>query len=103
MDNITLDAYVYCDSYSTPEDVATGVKRPMLSLGERSRYFEREGHLLIGTAKVTLSLYDQRKLHEEKLAALTEMLRRERVSTEIKQNAILEQISKLQAIEHSPT
>ena len=100
MENLTLDAYVYCPRWTHPEQIIKGEAIPTMSINQRSDYFESEGYTLIGRATVTVALYSEDKMREQQLEALKGALQRERAATEVRQNAILDSISKLQAIEY---
>lgn len=97
----TYEMHAYVSKYAD-ENYASDPefhKRVMLSNG-RSDYFEGEGYLCIGMASVTLEYTtDKQTLCDEKLASLNRQLTKERAETEVRQNAILLQISKLQALE----
>lgn len=53
----------------------------------------------VGTAHITVELLDAKEIQHEQLAALQAQLQKERADSQVRQNAILEQISKLQALE----
>lgn len=56
-------------------------------------------YVKVGTAHVTIELLDAKEIQNEQLASLQAQLQKERADSQVRQNAILEQISKLQALE----
>jgi hypothetical protein len=61
-------------------------------------YYEREGYAHIGTATVTLEIHSEDKILKAQITALKAQLEAVRADAQVKENAILLQISKLQAI-----
>lgn len=57
------------------------------------------GWIKVGTAHITVELLDPKEMQGEQLAALQAQLQKERADSQVRQNAILDQISKLQALE----
>lgn len=57
------------------------------------------GWIKVGVAHITVDLLDPKDMQGEQLAALQAQLQKERADSQMRQNAILEQISKLQALE----
>lgn len=53
----------------------------------------------VGKAHITIELLDAKEIQNEQLASLQAKLQKERADSQVRQNAILEQISKLQALE----
>lgn len=96
----TIKAFVYINPWTTVDSLKSGKQTPVLSLGGRSEYYESEDYSLIGEADVNIEFYDADTIREQQLEALKGALQRERAATEVRQNAILESISKLQAIEY---
>lgn len=58
------------------------------------------GWTKVGIAHITIELLDIKDIQHEQLAALQAQLQKERADSQVRQNAILEQISKLTAIEY---
>lgn len=54
----------------------------------------------VGTAKLTAEMLPIDSIHDSRLAALKAELEKERAESQMKQNAILDRISKLQALEY---
>lgn len=59
------------------------------------------GWTKVGTATVTVDLITEKKMVENKIDALHAQLQKDRADSELRHNALLEKISKLQAIEYS--
>lgn len=57
------------------------------------------GWVKVGTAHITIELLDAKEIQNEQLAMLQAQLQKERADSQVRQNAILDQISKLQALE----
>lgn len=57
------------------------------------------GWIKVGTAHITVELLDPKDIQNEQLAALQAQLQKERADSQMRQNAILDRISKLQALE----
>ena len=95
----TKYAYANFEHYSI-EDVASGKRVPMLSesVPGTENYFEREGYAYIGKATVTLELESNDAIVTNQIAALNAKLASVRAESQQKENAILMQISKLQAL-----
>lgn len=71
----------------------------MPSFGARAKGLDDEGRYTeVGEAQVTITLHSNDKLVTLQLESLQGMLQAERAATVVRQNAILQQISKLQAI-----
>lgn len=98
---VTFTKYAYADlSYSSIEKFASGERHPMLSEtppGEGG-YLEAQGYAYIGKATVTLELESNDSLVANQIAALNAQLAAVRAESQQKENAILLQISKLQAL-----
>ena len=57
------------------------------------------GWTKVGVAHITIELLDAKEIKNEQLASLQAQLQKERADSQVRQNAILDQISKLQALE----
>ena len=53
----------------------------------------------VGTAKITVELLSPKEIQNKQLAVLQAQLQKERADSQVRQNAILEQISKLTCLE----
>lgn len=93
----TFTAKAYLPTHSRIEDVANGSYMPLLSGGDGD-YFERQGYPEIGEAIVTITLFSQDKIIANRLQALQDQLQTVRAENQKRENAILDQISKLQAL-----
>lgn len=85
-------AYIYTD-WQCLEDVKKGKIRPLVGPEPSAA----DG-FVIGTAKVTVELHSEDEMTRRQLGALQKELTRERAESQARQNAILERISKLQAL-----
>ena len=98
---ITYTAYAYFDPKYTPLDnILKGKDKPSLMSSEPGSggYMERNGYVHIGTATVTLEIHSQDKIVVDQIKALNVQLQAVRAESQQKENAILLQISKLQAL-----
>lgn len=98
---ITYTAYAYFNPKYTPLDnILKGKEKPILSINEPGSggYFEFEGYVHIGTATVTLEIHSQDKIVADQIKAMNAQLQAVRAESQQKENAILLQISKLQAL-----
>lgn len=83
--------------WDTVESVKEGRSQPSLTTGDGS-YYKGEGYVCIGEATVTIDLIDPNAFHSEHLEALNAKLQVTRAENQKRENAILDQISKLQAL-----
>ena len=67
-----------------------------------SNNMESHGWLKVGIAHVEVELLQMDQIQNQQLATLTAQLEKERAESQVRQNAILDRISKLQAIGYSP-
>jgi hypothetical protein len=98
---ITFKQYAWIDPrHETVDSVESGKHHPLLcsSAPGTGGYFEREGHACIGEASVTINLFERDKITADQIAALNTALQSVRAESLQKENAILLQISKLQAL-----
>lgn len=99
----TYEASVYIDlQWNSLESVIKGKSQPMIADKDGSTYFDREGYARIGTATVTVELFSENEIVAGQISALNQALQKERAESQQRQNAILESISKLQAINYTP-
>lgn len=89
---VTYDAFAYKGSYQSISDIESGEEMPYVWKHESDAYTK------VGTAVVTVTLFSKSELHKNELANLNEKLKTERADSQRRQNAILDQISKLQAL-----
>ena len=98
---ITYTAHAYFNpAYTKLDNILKGKDTPSLSRSEpgSGSYFECEGYVHIGTATVTLEIHSQDKIVAGQINALNAQLQAVRAESQQKENAILLQISKLQAL-----
>lgn len=98
---ITYTQYAWANmSYNTMEGIKSGRQTPLLSSSAPGEggYFETEGHALIGTATVTLTINTDDEIVQGQVAALNTQLQAVRAEAQQKENQILRQISQLQAL-----
>lgn len=98
---VQFQAKAYLSKYHDIEDVANGECLPQIIADNESIYYEQQGYSLIGTATITVELHTEDQLMAAKLAALKEQLQAVRAENQQRENAILDQISKLQAINYT--
>lgn len=93
---VTYQAQAYLPNYSTIEAVASGLNMPMIAVG--GDYFESQGYPNIGTVEVTITLHSEDQIVAGQIAALQTQLDRQRADAYMAERAILDRISKLQAL-----
>ena len=97
---VQFEAKAYMSKYSRIEDVANGKEMPFITA--TGNYYESEGYPLIGTAIVTIELHSKDEILSNRLAALQAQLQTVRAENQKRENAVLDEISKLQAITFTP-
>lgn len=95
---VQFTAKAYLPNWGDIEKVASGEYMPQITPNV-SDYLEQQGYSLIGAATVTVELHTEDQILAAKLAALKEQLQAVRAENQQRENAILDQISKLQAID----
>lgn len=98
---ITYTSYAYFDpKYTQLDNILKGKDTPMLTSREPGSggYLECDGYVHIGTATVTLGIHSQDKIVADQIKALNYQLQAVRAESQQNENAILLQISKLQAL-----
>ena len=98
---ITCTQYAWIDpSYQSMESIQSGKRRPLLDCSKSgdNGYFEQNGHVCIGHASVTLTIDPVDKIAASQIAGLNVQLQAIRAEAQQKENQILLQISKLQAL-----
>jgi hypothetical protein len=91
----------YIHAWERIEDVPNGKVFPLITAEDDTSYFEQNGYTLIGTATVTIELHTEDQIMATKMAALKTQLLAVRAENQQRENAILDQISKLQAIDYT--
>lgn len=90
---ITFNAYAYKPQYESIERVKSGEVMPYIWSWGSS-----ESTPQIGTAVVTVTLYPDNEMQAKELELLNEQLKSVRAENQQRENAILDQISKLTAL-----
>ena len=98
MSKIVFEAFAYLPKYVDLTEVQTGEQIPSISQKEHDSWYAKEGYPMIGSVTITLSLYSNDKIVQGQIEALNTELQKERADSQVRQNAILNQISKLQAL-----
>lgn len=93
---VTFQAKAYLSQYSSLERVIKGEDMPQITQG--GTYFEKEGYPLIGTVEVIITLHSTDKIVQNQIEALNKQLQQQRADAYRAEQAILEKISKLQAL-----
>jgi hypothetical protein len=94
---VTFEAQAYIDKFTRLKDVTNGKRLPLLAQST-AEYWEKSGYTLIGTATVTIELHTEDQILASQLDALKAQLQTVRAENQQRENAILDQISKLQAL-----
>lgn len=100
MTTVTFEAFAYLQKYQSIESVAAGRVLPMITETDKDEYFAEQGYPLIGTVTVTLTMHSPDKIVQGQIEALNAQLQKERADSQVRQNAILNQISKLSCLVH---
>lgn len=96
----TYTAKAFIDGkYESVEGLKAGRCVPLLTQGDGS-YWIKEGHIHIGDATVTVELFDDKTIHAKQLDGLNTQLQAVRAENQKRENAILDQISKLTCLTH---
>lgn len=99
---LTYTAHAWADtSYGlTVDQTLSGKTQPMISAQGPGTgcYFECEGHAYIGIAQVTVEVNSPDQIVMDQIKGLNAQLESVRAESQKKENAILLQISKLQAL-----
>lgn len=90
---ITFKAFAYADRWTSLDEVVKGESQPHIIPWDSF-----DGYTQIGTATVTVELYTENEIAAGQLAALNKQLQEVRAENQQRENAILDQISKLQAL-----
>ena len=93
---VKFTAKAYLPDHRSIEEVANGSELPHITTN--GTYFEREGLPQIGTVEVIITLHSENAIVSSQVAALQQMLETQRCKAYMAERAILEKISKLQAL-----
>lgn len=92
---LKVTAYFY-PSFQYLEEILDGKAKPFISaLGS----IPKDG-VAIGDADVVVTMRSQKEILQGQIDSLNAALKQERADSQVRQNLILDQISKLQAIEY---
>lgn len=97
---ITYEKTAWVDlRFASLESIQNGNSHPLLGEAPgNSGYFEREGYAPIGKASVTLTFFSEDEVLHGQIKSLDTQLQAVRAEAQVKENAILLQISKLQSL-----
>jgi hypothetical protein len=93
---VTFNAFAYKADYHGMEAIERGACLPNIWDFEPND----PNYTQIGTAVVTVTLLSKEELHNTQLTALNKALDNVRAENQVRENAILDRISKLTAIGH---
>jgi hypothetical protein len=89
---ITFNAFAYKHDWHDMAEIESGKQLPSIW------GFEDKTAIKIGTAVVTVTLFPKAEIHTRELAILNKALQEVRAENHVRENAILDRISKLTAI-----
>lgn len=95
--NIEFQASAYLRSYTDIKDILNGKEMPAISHGD-SEYFAKEGYPKIGNVRVIIEIMPKDAIVKNQIDALKAQLQTVRADNHRKESAILDKISKLQAL-----
>lgn len=90
---ITFKAFAYADRWTNLDEVVKGESQPHIIPWDSF-----DGYTQIGTAVVTVTMYPANDIQAKELDRLNKQLQTVRAENQQRENAILDQISKLQAL-----
>lgn len=88
---------VYLPKFFELKEIMEGDALPSLSNGD-SEYYEREGYPQIGTATLVIDFLSESQIAGKHVESLRSQLAAMRAKHQREQNALIDQISKLQAL-----
>lgn len=97
----TYQAFVFANKYTPINEITEGRTQPMLAQ-DKDGYFAKHGYPLIGTAEVTVTLHSNDEIVQRQITSLHAQLQDARAQAHLAEQAILEKISKLQALTYEP-
>lgn len=97
---ITFKQDILMTPYQRLEDIISGKAEP--TTAPSGCDMSEHGYTLIGTGEVTATLFSRDQVVQAQIEALNKRLQAERAETQQRQQAILDQISKLQALTFEP-
>jgi hypothetical protein len=94
---VEFEAKVFLPKFSDIKNVMDGKEMPHVTSSDGT-YYVKEGWAQIGTARVIITIDPKEKIIANRVAALHAELQTVRAENQRRENAIIDQISKLQAI-----
>lgn len=94
---VRFNAFAYKSTYNDMAEIESGKTMPTIW------DFEDEDSTQIGTAVVTVMLFSKAEINTRDLAVLNRKLQEVRAENHVRENAILDKISKLQALTYEVT
>lgn len=88
--------------WQSVKSIESATDAPLFVAGEKNT-MAAHGYSVIGTATLVVDLYDPKTAHAAKITALQVQLQAVRTESLRQETAILDQISKLQAIDYDPS
>lgn len=88
--------------WQSVKSIESATDAPCFVAGDKNT-MAAHGYSVIGTATLVVELHDPKTVQAGKIAALQEQLQAVCAENHRKENAILDQISKLQAIDYDPS
>jgi predicted transposase YdaD len=89
---ITFNAFAYKSSWLEMAKIESGKTMPIIWFDETDQYTK------IGTAVVTITLFPKEQIYTHELTALNKALDNVRAENQVRENDILDRISKLTAL-----
>ena len=89
---ITFEAFAYKYSWLEMAEIESGAMMPIILPNETDDYPK------IGTAVVTVTLFPKEQIYIQELATLNKKLQEVRAENHVRENVILDRISKLTAL-----
>lgn len=92
MKTVTYQAHAYKGNFYEMEELLSGEHMPTIW------DWDSDSNLKIGTATVTVTFFEDAEIHKSELAILNRQLSVTRAENQKRENAILDQISKLSSL-----
>lgn len=93
---VEFEAKAFMSKYVSIDEIANGKSMPLVAqFGNR---LAGDGYTHIGTARVIITIDPQDKIVSNQIAALRQQLQTVRAEHQREQNALIDQISKLEAL-----
>lgn len=102
MKTITATVGAWLTEWRGPDDLAHGAERAVTALAYSEQDMTRQGWTRAGEATITVEIVAEQELVDNKVAALREELKTERVKADMKLADIELKIQKLLAITYTP-